>query len=162
MGFGKPKAAVEGRGFAASARATSNAPDKDRLWADSAMKKYDTSRDGHISDSELDKAKIAKYDKNDDGKVDFDELVAFSRGQPKSLTNSALSLKSYRLSTASEKLPEEGLPSWFNDRDRDHDGQVSMHEWSRSWNSSTVRDFTSKDADGDGIITVAEALEPAR
>jgi hypothetical protein len=168
MGFGKPKATLEGRPFGVSQSSASgsgsNAADRDRQWADRAMKKYDTSRDGHISGDELDKTKIEKYDKNSDGKVDFDELVDFSRGQPKSPTGAPLSFKSYRLLTASEKLPKEGLPSWFNDRDRDHDGQVSMHEWSRSWNSSTVRDFTSKDADGDGIITVAEAIaiEPAR
>lgn len=168
MGFGKPKAPPEGRGFGAAKPATTSgsasddSADLDRRWADNAMKKYDTSRDGRISEAELDKSKIARYDKNNDGLVDLGELIAFSRAAPKSSTGAPLTKKSYRFLTAVEKLPTEGLPSWFHDRDRDGDGQVSMHEWSRFWNSSTVRDFTSKDADGDGIITAAEAVESAR
>ena len=167
MGFGKPKAKVEGKGFGAS-KTTSGpnlSPDatvRDREWAEAAMKKYDKNGDGSVTDPELEKSRIAIYDKNDDGKVDLNELIAFSQGAPKSPTGTPLTKKSYRLLSAAEKLPKEGLPSWFNDRDRNHDAQVSMHEWSRSWNSSTVRDFTSKDADGDGIITVTEAIESAR
>ncbi len=167
MGFGKPKAATEGRGFGSSkpneaARPTADSSDRDRQWADAAMRRYDTNRDSVISDEELDRSKIAKYDKNNDGKVDLNELVDFSRGAPKSPTGAPLTMRSYRIATPSEKLPAEGLPSWFSQRDRDGDGQVAMHEWSRSWNSSTVRDFTSKDADGDGIITATEALESGR
>lgn len=167
MGFGKPKVMSVGPGFGASKTAsapgTSFAPtERDRKWAENALKKYDKNRDGSVTEAELDKSRIAIYDKNDDAKVDLNELIAFSQGAPKSPTGAPLTKKSYRLLSAAEKLPEEGLPSWFNDRDRDDDGQVSMHEWSRSWNSSTVRDFTSKDADGDGIITVGEALESER
>jgi hypothetical protein len=167
MGFGKPKAATEGRGFGAAkpaegAASAADSTDRARQWADAAMRKYDTSRDGHISEDELDKSKITKYDRNKDGKVDLGELIEFSRAAPKSPTGAPITLRSYRIATPSEKLPTEGLPSWFSDRDRDQDGQVSMHEWSRFWNSSTVRDFESKDVDGDGIITATEALESAR
>lgn len=178
MGFGKPKVAVEGRGFGASngrqAAASSSATNANQTFADGYMKLNDKNQDGRLTKDELDAAKLAKYDKNGDGEVKHEEIVAVSSGSSTPMKNSnttssnqtrnqvAGELRSYRLATATEKLPEEGLPSWFNDRDRDHDGQVSMHEWSRSWNSSTVRDFTSKDADGDGIITVGEALESER
>jgi hypothetical protein len=172
MGFGRPKAAVEGRGFSSSqpaGAAGSNTSDKDREYARGLLSKYDTNGNRVLDEDEWKQISgdPEKADTNRDKRITYDELVARVANKRRvkevgSTGNSYGDLRSYRLATATEKLPEEGLPSWFNDRDRDHDGQVSMHEWSRSWNSSTVRDFTSKDADGDGIITVAEALESER
>jgi hypothetical protein len=176
MGFGKPKAAVEGRGFSSSQQAgapgssvNAATSDKDRDYARGLLSKYDTNGNRVLDEDEWKQISgdPEKADTNRDKKITFDELVARVANKRRekevgSTGNSFGDLRSYRLATATEKLPEEGLPSWFNDRDRDDDGQVSMHEWSRSWNSSTVRDFTSKDADGDGIITVAEALESGR
>lgn len=174
MGFGKPKVAVDGRGFSSSqpaGTAGSNAAtsDKDREYARGLLSKYDTNGNRVLDEDEWKQISgdPEKADTNRDKRITYDELVARVANKRRekevgSTGNSFGDLRSYRLATATEKLPEEGLPSWFNDRDRDHDGQVSMHEWSRSWNSSTVRDFTSKDADGDGIITVGEALESER
>lgn len=176
MGFGKPKAAVEGRGFSSSqpagttgSNASAATSDKDREYARGLLSKYDTNGNRVLDEDEWKQISgdPQKADTNRDKKITFDELVARVANKRRekevgSRGNGYGDLRSYRLATASEKLPEEGLPSWFKDRDRNSDGQVSMHEWSRSWNNSTVRDFTSKDADGDGIITVAEALESAR
>jgi Ca2+-binding EF-hand superfamily protein len=172
MGFGKPKAAAEGRGFSSSQPAgapSSNTSDKDREYARGLLSKYDTNGNRVLDEDEWKQISgdPQKADTNRDKRITYDELVARVANKRRekevgAMGNSYGDLRSYRLATATEKLPEEGLPSWFNDRDRDDDGQVSMHEWSRSWNSSTVRDFTSKDADGDGIITVSEAIELER
>lgn len=179
MGFGKAPL-TDGRGstrgfgtpqptsVAASSAGVATS-DKDREYARGLLSKYDTNGNRVLDEDEWKQISgdPQKADSNRDKRITYDELVArvANKRREKEVGSTVTSygdLRSYRLATATEKLPEEGLPSWFNDRDRDHDAQVSMHEWSRSWNSSTVRDFTSKDADGDGIITVAEALASER
>jgi hypothetical protein len=42
--------------------------------------------------------------------------------------------RTYRFTPPAERLPT-GLPSWFKSRDANGDGQVSMSEYSRSWNA---------------------------
>jgi hypothetical protein len=64
--------------------------------------------------------------------------------------------RSYRFSRATDKLPT-GLPSWFGSRDSNHDGQVSMSEYSRTWSTSAVSDFRRYDLNDDGIVTAKEA-----
>jgi hypothetical protein len=64
--------------------------------------------------------------------------------------------KSYRFTSPAERLPA-GLPSWFKSRDADGDGQVAMHEYSRSWSDRTAAEFVRYDKDNDGVITPAEA-----
>lgn len=175
MGFGKPKAAPAARSFgssqpasAAGSNAGSATNDKDREYARGLLSKYDTNGNRVLDEDEWRQIRgdPEKADTNRDKRITFDELVArvTSMRREKEATRTSAGggdLRSYRLASATEKLPE-GLPSWFSQRDRDGDGQVAMHEWSRSWNSSTVRDFTSKDSNGDGIITAAEALDSAR
>jgi hypothetical protein len=179
MVFGKtplPDGRGSTRGFGASqpvgaagSSAGAATSDKDREYARGLLSKYDTNGNRVLDEDEWKpiSGEPEKADTNRDKRITYDELVArvANKRREKEVGSTGTSfgdLRSYRLASATEKLPEEGLPSWFKDRDRDGDGQVSMHEWSRSWNSSMVRDFTSKDADGDGIITVAEALESER
>jgi Ca2+-binding EF-hand superfamily protein len=68
----------------------------------------------------------------------------------------------YRARTTVERLEEEGLygklPDWFSRSDQNQDGQVMMHEFSRSWDESVLADFEKFDLNGDGVITVAECL----
>jgi hypothetical protein len=175
MGFGKVQTAPSTRGFgsnqpvsAAGSGASAAANDRDREYARGLLSKYDANGNRVLDEDEWRKISgdPEKADTNGDKRITFDELVArvTSKRREKEATSTSTSdsdLRSYRFASATEKLPE-GLPSWFSQRDRDGDGQVAMHEWSRSWNSSTVRDFTSKDANGDGIITAAEALDSAR
>ena len=65
--------------------------------------------------------------------------------------------KSYRFTTASERLPE-GLPEWFGRNDANADGQVAMAEFSASWSTKTVADFAQFDVNGDGVVTAEECL----
>jgi Ca2+-binding EF-hand superfamily protein len=66
--------------------------------------------------------------------------------------------KSYRFKTAKERLPA-GLPGWFTSKDANGDGQVSMSEYSKSWTESQAAEFKRYDKDNDGIITAEEAAK---
>jgi Ca2+-binding EF-hand superfamily protein len=66
--------------------------------------------------------------------------------------------KSFRVLTPTERLPK-GLPTWFTRNDADADGQVTMAEYSTSYNDTTVAEFLKYDLDGDGIITPNECLQ---
>lgn len=63
--------------------------------------------------------------------------------------------KSYRFKTPKERAPS-GLPSFFS-RDADGDGQISMHEYATSWNDRLAAEFVRLDLNGDGVITPKEA-----
>lgn len=68
------------------------------------------------------------------------------------------SRKSYRVPTATERLPK-GLPDWFARNDVDADGQVAMAEYMTELTDSKAAEFLKFDLDGDGIITPEECLE---
>jgi hypothetical protein len=53
------------------------------------------------------------------------------------------------------KLPK-GLPPWFAQLDEDKDGQVGLYEWKKA--NRTMSEFQALDLNGDGFITVEEAL----
>jgi hypothetical protein len=66
--------------------------------------------------------------------------------------------RTYRFAPAGERLPT-GLPSWFESRDKNGDGQVLMSEYSRSWSSRMVAEFRRHDANDDGVITAKEVAK---
>lgn len=81
------------------------------------------------------------------------------RSRPRSDKDTASSdKKSYRFLTPTERLPK-GLPTWFTRNDANADGQVTMAEYSTSYNETTVAEFAKYDLDGDGLITPAECLQ---
>jgi Ca2+-binding EF-hand superfamily protein len=53
------------------------------------------------------------------------------------------------------KLPP-GIPNWFASLDTDGDGQIGLYEWKNS--RFSLDDFALLDRNGDGFITIAEAL----
>ena len=57
------------------------------------------------------------------------------------------------------KLPKE-LPPWFAQMDEDKDGQVGLYEWKKAGRS--ISEFQAMDLNGDGFITVEEALRYAK
>lgn len=122
-----------------------------------------------------------KSDANGDGVITLDELTArlehnyrkrdggdssdrrskrerSKRSRPEKKEGEQDERRSYRFTPPHERLPD-GLPSWFRDRDQNGDGQVAMHEYSRSWSDSRAREFARYDGNGDGVITPAEAKD---
>lgn len=69
--------------------------------------------------------------------------------------------KSYRVPTATERLPK-GLPDWFARNDADADGQVMMSEYMTDFSDSKAAEFAKLDLNGDGIITPEECLASAK
>ena len=59
------------------------------------------------------------------------------------------------------RLPE-GLPGWFVSRDADGDGQLTMAEFAPKATRSELVEFDRYDADGDGVITARECVRAAR
>jgi len=53
------------------------------------------------------------------------------------------------------KLPKE-LPPWFAQLDEDKDGQVGLYEWKKA--GRPLSEFQAMDLNGDGFVTVEEAL----
>lgn len=50
------------------------------------------------------------------------------------------------------------MPEWFVRDDTNQDNQVSMGEFARKWDASTLEDFYKFDTNQDGFITVQECL----
>jgi len=57
------------------------------------------------------------------------------------------------------KMPKD-LPSWFEEADKDKDGQVGLYEWKAAGRS--VSEFMAMDHNGDGFITAEEVLRHQR
>jgi hypothetical protein len=57
------------------------------------------------------------------------------------------------------KLPK-GLPDWFAKLDTDNDGQVGLYEWKEA--GRPIDEFRKLDRNGDGFITVEEALRSVK
>lgn len=170
LAFGAPRKVTKPPGFSAgtatrkpaSEKTSAGSLERDRKYARDLLTKYD--RDGNRvldkSEWRLISGSPEKADTNRDNKITFDELVARvtkrRREKASASTNEAPDLKSFRIRTAQEKLPE-GLPGWFKDRDKNRDGQVAMHEYSRKWTDSLARRFQTLDKNDDGLITPDEA-----
>jgi hypothetical protein len=56
-------------------------------------------------------------------------------------------------------LPK-GLPTWFAQLDTDKDGQVGLYEWKTA--GRPLSEFQQWDLNGDGFITVEEAMRIAK
>lgn len=65
--------------------------------------------------------------------------------------------RSYRAKSPTERFPK-GLPDWFARSDTDADGQVSMAEYSVTWNEAKAEEYARLDLNQDGFITVDEAV----
>ena len=62
--------------------------------------------------------------------------------------------KSYR--SEGRSLPK-ALPSWWDDRDDDQDGQITLSEFASTADDRIVSEFQDFDTNGDGLITAREA-----
>jgi Ca2+-binding EF-hand superfamily protein len=171
--------------------------ERDLKEAEDRLKRYDSNKDGVLSEAELKAGRWSddplQYDRNRDGKLSVSEMAvryANRRLQDQerrttSTTSSGSSndsrggwsrrgeasqaeapapidrfgdAKSYR-STVSAVEKVSGLPDFFARCDVDGDGQVTMNEFSSSWNQETLDEFLKWDLNRDGIILPRECVD---
>jgi Ca2+-binding EF-hand superfamily protein len=66
---------------------------------------------------------------------------------------------SFRLTDSAGNSPRPaGIPEWFARDDVNMDNQISMSEFARKWDASTLEDFYKFDTNQDGFITLKECL----
>jgi Ca2+-binding EF-hand superfamily protein len=154
----------------------------DQRESEERMRRYDRNRDGFLTKDELSSRFAGNpmdFDRNRDGKLSVSELAvryarrregeeeakrtkstaSRSRGREKKVEVPDVfdGRKSYR-ATAGRGLPE-GLPGEFTDKDGNGDGQVTMAEFAKEWNDDVVAEFFDSDFNRDGVITADEALK---
>ena len=94
-------------------------------------------------------------DTNRDGRITLDELRAFVGNQLRGGKSGAKVFTSY--ATTYEHMPD-GIPSWFTDRDKDNDGQLTLFEYANGQpiTAEVIAEFEWLDMNNDGIATLAE------
>ncbi|MEC7565281.1 MAG: hypothetical protein VX738_06310 [Planctomycetota bacterium] len=166
----------------------SGGADRMAQFAGSILQRYDSNKSGVIEKDEWKnfRSDPSAADTNKDNKITKDELgkwmssrfsqsrggegqsggAGSSRGGSRGSSggNSGGSGEdvagngSYRFRLPQEGLPE-GLPKWYRDRDTNRDGQIAMSEYTGEWTEKTLAEYYAYDANRDGIVTPAEALE---
>ena len=86
---------------------------------------------------------IGLTDLDRDGEVTRDELFAYIKVKQDEAGGSATA-----------------APEWFTVADVNNDGQVAMSEFSSDWTVDKLAEFSSYDANDDGLLTIAEANRP--
>jgi len=158
-----------------------------RSYAESMMRRYDKNKSGVLEADELKSMRgdPEKSDANRDGVLTLDELTnhmgSYSDGRSRWSSRSSSSgskssekksaaesyritggdviktRKTYQSTEARDRLPR-GLPDWFAKRDANHDGQITMSEYTDRWTNKLVAEFVKFDRNRDGVITPAECL----
>ena len=182
-GFGEAMSPppVLGFGPAAELLSVTVTAEDERAAAD-LLRRYDRNRNGMLDADELGRfsGNPLDFDRNRDGKLSVQELAirnarrreAETQAREENRRNDRRDRReeprvtevpdpyngrtSFRM-TSTRGLPE-GLPGWFEQLDRDGDGQVAMSEYAERWTDSLVEEFLKWDANGDGVITPEEAL----
>ncbi len=127
--------------------------------AQQLMTRYDKDKNGMIEKSTGEWSNIRidtnVADTNRDGRITLDELRVYVGNQLRGGTGGAKVFTSY--ATTYEHMPE-GIPSWFTDRDKDNDGQLTLFEYANGQpiTDGMVSEFEWLDLNNDGIATLAE------
>jgi EF hand len=160
-----------------------SSPEDVEKFARDSFARMDTDKNGSLSLDELKAAgkmgqrlvdELAKWDTNKNGSIELDEYIAYSkeraaqraagRGNPNTPTPVPEPVKPVEedkrpIVYRTGKMPKD-LPSWFEEADKDKDGQVGLYEWKAS--GKPVREFLAMDLNGDGFLTAEEVLRYQR
>jgi hypothetical protein len=160
-----------------------SSPEDAEKFARDMFARMDTDKNGSLSLDEIKAAgkmgqrlqdEMAKWDTNKNGSIELDEYIAYSkeraaqRAAGRSNPNTPTPVPEPVKPVEEEKRPvvyrtgklPKDLPSWFEEADKDKDGQVGLYEWSGT--NKPVRDFLAMDLNGDGFLTVEEVLRYQR
>jgi Ca2+-binding EF-hand superfamily protein len=153
-------------------------------FAELLFKRFDKNGDGVLNYDEMPdnlKAEKDKFDTNKDGMIDLNEFKEFIKARGEQMRNEmgmgngasagagggmmpGLPMAPAKLPDEEEpkrvvyragKLPKE-LPPWFQQIDKDGDGQIGLYEWKNS--GRPLDEFFKIDKNGDGFLTVEEVL----
>ena len=160
-----------------------SSPEDAEAKAREMFARMDTDKNGSLSVEEIKAAgrmgqrlgdELAKWDTNKNGTIELPEYIAYSKDRaaqwaerakgnpnPAAVPEPAKPVEDEKRPVVfrTGKLPKE-LPSWFEEADKDKDGQVGLYEWKAT--NKPVRDFLAMDLNGDGFLTVEEVLRYQR
>jgi hypothetical protein len=155
-------------------------PDAMSGWADGMFRRYDQNGDGLLNNDEMPEAlriEREKFDTDRNGLVDLNEYRGYFQGRMQQLQSERGGAGGFGgmpgwggpsfqdvppeeeekrpVVYRAGKLPKE-IQSWFSQSDTDGDAQVGLYEWKNS--GQPLSEFTRFDRNGDGFITVEEAM----
>jgi hypothetical protein len=146
-------------------------------WAEDEFRRRDRDHDGVLTGDEIPdelKNEMVKWDTNKNGSIELDEFKAYVKARNdmrRSQMDDAMNAMRQQQNPNPEdngddpgpqkptiyrkgKLPKE--LDWFEKMDTDGDNQIGLYEWRKSGRS--IKEFKEMDHNGDGFITVEEAL----
>jgi len=109
---------------------------------------------------------MGRFDANRNGRLEYQEVVklGFPANEIDVDINGEITreeLQDYLNQVQEEATAAvEGLPEWFTQMDKNRDGQVAMSEYAKEWTNEKLTEFSSYDANRDGLITTEEVLQP--
>ncbi len=115
--------------------------------------KYDKDKDGKLSSSELKKMSRAprNADTDKDGKLSYEEMLAYYTKGSKSGSSSSRSGSRF-----GSRNNNYGSTVSFSRNDKNQDGQIAMHEYTKEWTDELLDEFNRIDQNGDGFISKHE------
>jgi hypothetical protein len=156
-------------------------PAKILRYAERLVQQYDANGDGVLQKDEWQKVRGSpdRIDANRDGLISVNEFAQYIYRYGQSIANApamptpaAAEDASDRVVHRAPRLPQKfhvsraslppGLPEWFTTRDADGDGQITMPEFAPSPSRADVVEFNRFDRNHDGVITAEELVGPGK
>lgn len=153
-------------------------PDMMANMAEGRFRGLDENGDGLLNNDELPealRAERSKWDKDSNGLIDLNEYREYMQGRIQQIMQERANAdQPRRRDSDSEDMDDEdapprpkdtvyragkmppNMPSWFTQFDQDFDGQVNLFEWRKA--GQAFERFQDMDRNGDGFLTIAEAL----